>query len=96
MLRDGGHMDERDYQTYVSLFGHMSNFMKKPNIIVHLDVKPEQSMERIKIRARGVETGITIEYLQALYNAYEVCRSVPVLSLLLVGPKMFVLILIYQ
>jgi deoxyadenosine/deoxycytidine kinase len=33
MLRDSGLMDERDYQTYKSLFQHMSNFMKKPNII---------------------------------------------------------------
>ncbi len=33
MLRDSGLMDERDYATYVSLFQHMSNFMKKPNII---------------------------------------------------------------
>ena len=39
MLRDSGLMDERDYQTYVSLFQNMSNFMKKPNIIVHLDLR---------------------------------------------------------
>ena len=40
MLRNAGLMEERDYQTYVSLFQNMSNFMKKPNIIVHLDVSP--------------------------------------------------------
>lgn len=43
-------MDERDYQTYVSLFSNMSNFMRKPNLIIHLDVKPEESLERIKMR----------------------------------------------
>ena len=41
MLRDSGKMDQRDYNTYIELFQNMSNFMKKPNIIVHLDVKPE-------------------------------------------------------
>jgi deoxyadenosine kinase len=42
MLRDSGHMDERDFRTYMELFGNMSNFMKKPNVIVHLDVSPEE------------------------------------------------------
>ena len=37
--------------------------MKKPNIIIHLDVTPEESLRRIKMRSRGCETGITLEYL---------------------------------
>lgn len=61
MLRDSGLMDDRDYGTYIELFKNMSNFMKKPNIIVHLDVKPEEAMERIRVRSRGCETGITVE-----------------------------------
>lgn len=59
MLRDAGHMEERDYRTYRSLFEAMSSFMRRPNIIVHLDVKPEESMERVKMRCeakRGVAT----------------------------------------
>lgn len=28
----------------LQLFGNMSNFMKKPNIIVHLDLTPEESI----------------------------------------------------
>ena len=48
MLRDRGQMSERDYRTYVSLFSNMSNFMRKPNLIIYLDVTPEQSLERIK------------------------------------------------
>lgn len=47
MLRDSGMMEDRDYQTYVELFSNMSNFMKKPNVIVHLDVTPEESYSRI-------------------------------------------------
>jgi deoxyadenosine kinase len=84
MLCESGAMDKRDYTTYVSLFANMSNFMKKPNVIVHLDVSLERSMERIKTRARGVETGITIDYLRALHAAYEVfireiSRIIPVI-----------------
>jgi deoxyadenosine kinase len=77
-------MDERDFQTYLSLFRHMSNFMCRPNVIVYLDVRPERSLERINLRERGVETGITIEYLTALYEEYEnfirdISRSLPVI-----------------
>ncbi len=50
MLRDAGLMEQRDYATYLSLFQHMSNFMKKPNLIVHLDVSPEESLRRIQMR----------------------------------------------
>lgn len=79
-----GLMDERDYATYVSLFRHMSNFMCRPNVIVYLDVKPERSLERIKLRQRDVESGVTLDYLGALYEEYEsflrdISRSVPVI-----------------
>jgi len=71
MLVQVGLMDERDYRTYQALFAHMSNFMCRPNVIVYLDVKPERSMERIQARSRGVESGISMEYLEALYQGYE-------------------------
>lgn len=85
MLWEGGLMDDRDYSTYIELFQNMSNFMKKPNIIVHLDVSPEESLRRIRMRARDCETGITIEYLQGLYTAYEkfiseIARVIPVIK----------------
>ena len=85
MLRDSGMMDQRDYNTYIELFQNMSNFMKKPNIIVHLDVKPEEALKRIRMRSRGCETGITLEYLTGLYNAYEefiseIARVIPVIK----------------
>jgi|TARA_B110000902_G_scaffold123643_1_gene144483 deoxyadenosine kinase len=85
MLRNSGLMEERDFQTYQSLFNHMSNFMKKPNIIVHLDVSPEESLRRIKLRKRDCETSISIEYLRALHAAYEdflhdISRIIPVIK----------------
>lgn len=84
MLAETGLMEERDYRTYVELFQNMSNFMRKPNVIVYLDVSPERSMERIKARSRGVESGITLEYLSALHQGYEdfiaeISRVIPVI-----------------
>ncbi|MFT4975568.1 MAG: deoxyadenosine kinase [Myxococcota bacterium] len=79
-----GLMDERDYTTYLDLFRHMSNFMCRPNIIVYLDLSPETSMERIRERSRGVESGITLDYLRTLREEYElfigdIARMVPVI-----------------
>ena len=71
MLATSGLMDERDYRTYIELFRNKSNFMCKPNMIVYLDVSPEESLERILKRGREVEAGIELEYLQALYEGYE-------------------------
>jgi len=84
MLVKLGLMENRDYQTYLSLFRHMSNFMCRPNVIVYLDVSPERSMDRIRMRNRDVESGISLDYLKALYEEYEsfigdISRTVPVI-----------------
>ena len=50
MLMKGGLMEKRDFETYRQLSENMGNFMKKPNLIVHLDVTPEESLARIKSR----------------------------------------------
>lgn len=83
-LRDMDLMDPRDYETYVGLFRNLSNFMCRPNFIIHLDVSPENSMERIRRRGRGCEAGITLAYLTRLYEGYaeflqEISRLIPVL-----------------
>lgn len=83
-LVDGGMMDQRDYETYVSLFRNMSNFMCRPHVIVYLDVSPEVSLQRIKERSRGCESGVELEYLQTLSKNYEeflddISKLIPVL-----------------
>lgn len=84
MLRDAGMMDDRDYRTYTELFTNMANFLRKPNVIVYLDVHPAKSLERIRARGRKCEEGITLEYLEGLYAAYEkfigrIARVIPVI-----------------
>ncbi len=83
-LVDQGLMEERDYKTYLQLFRHMSNFMCRPSMIVYLDLTPEESLERIRTRARGVETSISLEYLTALRHCYQefitdISRNIPVI-----------------
>ena len=71
MLADDGLMDPRDYQTYLSLFDTMSRFMQRPDVIVFLDVTPEESLRRIHERQRSCESGMTLDYLIKLQAAYE-------------------------
>eukprot|EP00039_Didymoeca_costata_P000792 m.47277 g.47277 ORF g.47277 m.47277 type:complete len:263 (-) comp10476_c0_seq1:1373-2161(-) len=85
MLKDSGHISARDYDTYKELFSAMSNFMRRPNVIVHLDLSPEESLRRIRMRNRGCESTISIEYLTALHAAYntfieEIARIIPVIK----------------
>jgi deoxyadenosine kinase len=83
-LRDMSLMEPRDYETYVNLFRNLSNFMCRPNAIVYLDVSPATSLQRIEQRSRGCESGITLDYLQRLYDNYEefvgdISRLIPVI-----------------
>jgi deoxyadenosine kinase len=83
-LRDQGLMDQRDYETYLDLFRHMSNFMCRPHMIIYLDVAPQTSLERIHERDRSCESTVSIEYLQQLSDNYEaflgeIARLIPVL-----------------
>ncbi|EFA81367.1 deoxyadenosine kinase [Heterostelium album PN500] len=71
MLMESGNMEKRDYETYCSMFRNLSNFMRIPNLIVHLDVSPQESLNRIRLRNRDCEKGITLDYLVALDRAYQ-------------------------
>lgn len=86
LLYKSGLMEEKDYETYLSIFETMSTFMPKPNVIVHLDVSPEESLRRIELRSRGCESSISIEYLRGLYAAYEefiheIAKIIPVIRI---------------
>ena len=57
---------------------------KKPNLIVHLDVSPQESKRRIDVRSRECESTISLEYLTHLHGAYEefiqdIARIIPVI-----------------
>ncbi len=61
-----------------------SNYRKKPNLIVHLDVSPAESKRRIELRQRECESTISLDYLKNLHSAYEefmadIARIIPVI-----------------
>ena len=71
MLHDAGFIDQRDYETYTGHFNVMKRFLVYPDVLIYLRVSPKVSMQRIQERGRASEGGITLEYMENLYNGYE-------------------------
>ncbi len=68
------HMDnlsERDYLAYRRLFELVVNSLPAPNLLIYLKAPVEVLMQRIQRRARGMETGISAEYLTLLDSFYD-------------------------
>lgn len=71
MLKEDGLMEDLDFKTYCQLFNNMTNFLHRPDVIIYLDVEPEEALMRVKTRSRDCETDLPIEYLRKLKKGYE-------------------------
>lgn len=72
MLHEDEMIEQRDYETYLSLFDTMLRVSSaRPDLIIHLDISAEESLKRIRIRGRECEKGITVEYLEKLKRNYD-------------------------
>ena len=76
MLMEQGLLEKRDFETYRALSENMANFMKRPNLIVHLDVSPEESLARIKSRYALISSSHNSSHTRAL--SLSVYFGVPV------------------
>ena len=65
-----GNLDERDYLAYRRVFALLVATMPPPNLLIYLKAPVPVLMERIRRRARNIETGITAEYLALLDSFY--------------------------
>jgi deoxyadenosine/deoxycytidine kinase len=66
-----GDVSERDYLAYRRLFDLVVASLPRPNLLIYLKAPINVLMDRIRRRARGMETGITPEYLTLLDSFYE-------------------------
>jgi len=66
-----GNMAERDYLAYRRLFDLVMGSLPSPNLLVYLKCPVEVLMERIRRRARNIETGISADYLSLLDSFYD-------------------------
>lgn len=71
VLHQDGHMTNKEYNIYTTLFSNMEQHIPKPDLLIYLDTTPEKSLERIQTRNRESESGIQLSYLRKLDDSYK-------------------------
>ena len=66
-----GHLTERDLHAYHSVYDEILKNLPAPNLLIYLRATVQTLLTRIRKRARGIETGITADYLSLLSSFYE-------------------------
>jgi deoxyadenosine/deoxycytidine kinase len=66
-----GHLSERDLGAYRRLFNLVVGQLPTPDLLLYLKASPATLVERIRHRGRGIESGITAEYLALLNGLYD-------------------------
>ena len=71
ILHKQKYMNDRDYENYCALFKVMTDYLRKPDLILYLRASTWTLITRIRKRGREFEKNITIDYLHELNEAYE-------------------------
>jgi len=66
-----GNLNERDYQTYRRVYDLVVGALPRPDLLLYLKAPVSVLVDRIRRRGRGMESGITFEYLSLLETFYE-------------------------
>ena len=67
---DLGNISDRQMELYQLAHSILQEQIYFPDLCLWLRVSPEVCLERLKIRARGCEVGVTLDYLKSLECAY--------------------------
>ncbi len=70
-LHEQGSMTDVDHDNYAALFGVLTSYLRKPDVILYLRASPETLMNRIARRGRPSEQGIGMDYIARLNRAYD-------------------------
>jgi len=70
MLRDAGHIEQLDWETYEICYNIMCRSLLPPTLLIYLDVQPETAFNRMKKRNRNAESSVPLEYLKDLRTGY--------------------------
>lgn len=70
MMTDAGFISELEWATYQRAYDIMTADLRPPSVILFLDVDPAVALARANGRGRGVESGLTLEYMTALHRGY--------------------------
>jgi deoxyadenosine/deoxycytidine kinase len=70
-LHASGHINDRDYQSYLDIFHSMINFVQPPDLLIYLKADIPKLVDQIQRRNRDFEFNIKLEYLRTLNEHYE-------------------------
>jgi deoxyadenosine/deoxycytidine kinase len=70
-LHHMGNLGERDYLAYRHLYELVVAGLPRPDLLIYLKAPVTVLMDRIRRRARNMETGISAEYLTLLDSFYD-------------------------
>lgn len=70
-LHASGHINDRDYQSYLDIYNSMISFVKPPDLLIYLKADIPKLVQQISKRNRDFEFNIKLEYLKNLNEHYE-------------------------
>jgi deoxyadenosine/deoxycytidine kinase len=70
-LYEMGNLNERDYHSYRQVFDLVVKTLPPPSLLIYLKAPVPVLLQRIRQRARNIETGISEAYLKLLDSFYE-------------------------
>ncbi|MCK6618423.1 MAG: deoxynucleoside kinase [Cyclobacteriaceae bacterium] len=70
-LHASGHINDRDYQSYLDIFNSMINFVPPPDLLIYLRSDIPKLVRQIQKRGRDFEYAMRLDYLKNLNEYYE-------------------------
>jgi deoxyadenosine/deoxycytidine kinase len=70
-LRHLGNINERDYESYATVFQVVTQHLPSPDLLLFLKAPVEVLVDRIQNRGRDIESSIDPEYLKLLGKFYD-------------------------
>jgi deoxyadenosine/deoxycytidine kinase len=70
-LHTSGHINDRDYQSYLDIYHSMISFVEPPDLLIYLKADIPKLVQQISKRNRDFEFNIKLEYLRNLNEHYE-------------------------
>jgi deoxyadenosine/deoxycytidine kinase len=66
-----GHLSQRDYETYSTLYHATASLLPPPDLVIYLKASVDTLIKRISLRSRDYERTISSVYLEQLNQLYS-------------------------
>ena len=72
LQHQSGYFTDDEYKTYINMHSILASQLAYPDIVVKLQLSPENSLKRIEKRSRDCESNIPVQYLKDLDESYNI------------------------